>query len=48
MNKDYLSSGGDKMAHWLVNMGLEETAWFTLYKRKAWRYFMITHFEWLR
>ena len=48
MNMDFLTSGGDKMAHWLVNMGLQETAWVVLYKRTAWRLFMLQNFEWLK
>jgi len=30
-------------AHWIINMGLHETAWFVLYNRLAWRRFMIKH-----
>lgn len=42
--KFIIDKSGDKKAHWLINMGLQEIAWFVLYNRLAWHRFMVKNF----
>jgi len=39
-----MSAGHDK-AHWLINMGLHETALIVLWSRLYWRSFILKNFD---